>query len=62
MKNEPVIIGQVASLLAIIVMFLPAVREAVEAVGGTTVFTGAITTVIGFITFLARRSVTPVNK
>ena len=61
MKKEPVIVGQILSTLSLITLFIPAVREAVESVGGVEGFGGAIVAVVGFITALVRGRVKPVE-
>lgn len=61
MKKEPVIVGQIGVILAVIVMFVPDVKDAITAAGGEVAFGGAIATIVSFATALVRNRVTPVD-
>lgn len=61
LKTEPVLVGQIASVLAILVLFVPSVHNAIEAAGGAEAFGAALIAVLGVVATIVRQRVTPVN-
>ena len=61
MGKEPVILGQLGMIIALISAFSPPVRDAITSVGGAEGFGAAITAVVGFVTYIVRNRVSPVK-